>query len=68
MLYRVFCEGSMAKVVFLGCEMLMPKNIKHSFAIFSYCAPLDQPAITRVIGSYLDGTCSDAKVSRYFRR
>ena len=45
-----------------------PKFGKHTFGMFHYCASLDQPAITRTIGSYLDGIRSDAKVSRDFKR
>ena len=46
----------------------MPKNGEQASKLFLRIAFLDQPAKTRVIESYPDGICFDAKVSDNSRR
>ena len=44
------------------------ESVEHPSKVFSYCVFLDHTAITNATKSYPDGTRSDIKVSKNFRR
>ena len=68
----LYLESSTNKIIVsrhvIFVESVDVEKCKHPSGMFSCCAHLDQPVITMATGSYPDGTCSDAKVGKDFRR